>query len=145
MGDEKRHFERYNLDIPILMKLGDVVLDKTEYLNNISLGGLSFKSTVAVKDGTVIEITIPLIRPVFRTKGKVTRCDKIDDHYDIGVSFCDKADAFMIRMVEQICHIEKYKEEIVKKEGRKITGEQAALEWIRKFAKYFPKLKDYNE
>jgi hypothetical protein len=143
MTDDKRHFERYNLDIPILMKLGDVAYDKTEYLNNISLGGLSFKSTVPVKDGTVIEITIPLVRPVFRVKGKVTRCEKKDDHYDIGVSFSDKADAFKIRMVEQICHIEKYKAEIDKKEGRKITGEQAALEWIRKFAAHFPKLKEY--
>ncbi len=44
----------------------------------------------------------------------------------------------MARMVEQICHIEQYKNEILKAEGRQLDSKQAALEWIQKFASEFP-------
>jgi hypothetical protein len=43
-------------------------------------------------------------------------------------------------MVEQVCHIEHYKNEVKRREGREISGEQAANEWIAKFAGNFPKL-----
>ena len=44
-----------------------------------------------------------------------------------------------MRMVEQVCHIEHWKKEIREKEGRELTGEQAAMEWIKKYAKDFPR------
>jgi hypothetical protein len=42
-------------------------------------------------------------------------------------------------MVEQVCHIEQYKADVLKKEGRELTGEEAAKEWILKYAKDFPR------
>jgi hypothetical protein len=42
-------------------------------------------------------------------------------------------------MLEQICHIELYKKELRKKKGRKVTGEEAAIEWITNYADKFPK------
>ena len=45
---------------------------------------------------------------------------------------------FRARMVEQVCHIEQYKHQVLKKEGRKLSGEEAALEWIQKYAPQFP-------
>jgi hypothetical protein len=44
--------------------------------------------------------------------------------------------------VEQICHIEQYKADVLLSEGRRLNGEQAALEWIEKFARDFPQLRD---
>ena len=58
----------------------------------------------------------------------------------MGVSFVDPDDAFRTRMVEQICHIEHYKKEILEKEGRELTGEEAALEWIKRYAGRFPSI-----
>ena len=43
-------------------------------------------------------------------------------------------------MVEQICHIEQYKQDVFEKDGRRLSGEQAALEWIEKYATDFPEL-----
>jgi len=40
--------------------------------------------------------------------------------------------------VEQICHIEQYKRDMRDQEGRELTGEQAAYEWIERFAAEFP-------
>ena len=45
---------------------------------------------------------------------------------------------FRARMVEQVCHIEQYRHEILKNEGRKLSSEAAALEWIQKYAPLFP-------
>jgi hypothetical protein len=44
-----------------------------------------------------------------------------------------------MRMVEQVCHIEQYKKELFEDEGRALTGEQAAMEWIKRFAEGFPR------
>jgi hypothetical protein len=43
-----------------------------------------------------------------------------------------------VRLIEQICYIEHYRQEVLISEGRKLTSEQAALEWIEKFAQDFP-------
>ena len=137
--EESRKFKRHEADIPIEVCLTDLVAHKKEYLNNISFGGLSFKSRESVEKGTLIDIRIPLVRPMFESKGKVAWCRKEDDVFNIGVEFVTPADGFKLRMLEQICDIEAYKKEIRKKEGRHITGEDAAIEWINKYADKFPK------
>ncbi len=136
---ETRKFIRHEAGLPIEVGLGDLVAHKKEYLNNISFGGLSFKSKENVEKGTVIKIRIPLVRPMFEATGKVAWCRKENDIYNVGVQFVTPADGFKMRMLEQICHIETYKKEVRKKEGRRITGEAAAIEWINKYAAKFPK------
>ena len=44
----------------------------------------------------------------------------------------------LLRMVEQICHIEHYRNELLQTEGREISSEVAAKEWIEKYAHTFP-------
>jgi len=58
--------------------------------------------------------------------------------FEIGIQFLDENDSFRVRMVEQICHIEQYKQEVFDKDGRQLSGEQAAVEWIQKYATDFP-------
>lgn len=140
--DDSREFERHSLDIPIIIQLGDLVYDTKEYLNDISMGGLSFKSISQIEIETVIDIKIPLVKPVFEAKGKVIWCRKAEDHFNVGIKFTQVADSFRLRMVEQICHIEKYKKDLCKKANKPISGEEAALEWIRKYAKFFPQHKN---
>jgi hypothetical protein len=41
-------------------------------------------------------------------------------------------------MVEQICHIERYRNDVAQREGRQLTAEEAALEWISRYASSFP-------
>jgi len=137
-----RKFIRHPSDIPIQVHLEDVVSDRKEYLSNISFGGLSFRSHSPLKAGTVIRVRIPLIRPVFETRGRVVWCRENKEYYDVGVEFIEQKDVFKARMVEQICYIEHYKREIYLKEGRRLSGEEAALEWIEHYASEFPHLGD---
>jgi hypothetical protein len=139
---EKRNFIRHMADMPIEIRLQDIVTHRTEYLNEISFGGLSFRSAIQVPLDTIIDIRIPLVRPVFSAQGKVVWCrpdGKDKTIFDIGVEFLGPKDSFKIRMLEQICHIENYKQELAEKTGRPVTGEQAAIEWIRKYADKFPR------
>ena len=133
-----RKFIRHPSDMPIAYELVDVVADKKEYLNDVSEGGLSFRSGISIETGSVIKIEIPIRAPVFRTEGVVAWCEKNEDYYDVGVKFSDIKAGYGLRMVEQVCHIEHYKKEILEKEGRELTGEEAAVEWIKKYAKDFP-------
>jgi len=92
-----------------------------------------------VNPGSTIHIEIPIRKPVFVANGVVVWCRKVHDHFEVGVSFDDPQTEFNVRMVEQVCHIEKYKREILEREGRTLTGEQAAIEWIEKHAADFPR------
>ena len=133
-----RSFIRHPSDIPIDFQLEDVVADSNDYLKNVSHGGLAFHSKVALSTGTVIRLKIPLVKPVFEAVGRVTWCHPEGNRYEVGIEFLDEDDTFRARMVEQICHIEQYKHEVLEKEGRELTGEQAAMEGIQKFATKFP-------
>lgn len=129
---------RHDTDMPIEIQLSSLVSNKKEYLVNISIGGLCFRSNSSIKKGEMIDVKIPLIRPVFTAKAEVMWCRKEKYTYLVGLKFIEPKDTFKIRMFEQVCHIENYKKEELKKTGRKLTSEEAALEWIKKYAKSFP-------
>ena len=84
-----------------------------------------------------IVINIPLVKPCYEGHGVVVWCRQEDDHYELGIRFEEAEEAFKSRMVSQVCQIEHYKKQILEKEGRKLNGEQAAMEWISKFAADF--------
>jgi hypothetical protein len=88
---------------------------------------------------SIIDIEIPAVKPVFRTRAKVIWCRQSDDHYDVGAEFAEEKDSFRARLVEQVCYIEHYKKEVLEKEGRILNGREAAQEWVQKFAENFPK------
>lgn len=133
-----RSFIRHPSDISIDFQLEELIVGGTDYLKNVSHGGLAFNAKTALTPGTTIRIRIPLVQPVFQAVGKVTWCHPQDTDFEIGIQFLDESDTFRARMVEQICHIEQYKQEIFEKDGRRLTGEQAAIEWIEKYAQEFP-------
>ncbi len=136
--DNKRIYLRHPLDIPIEIQMDRVAATEEEYLIDIGAGGLCFRSTIPLERGKHILIKIPLIRPVFEAEGEVIWSRKKHNHYDVGIRFVQNIDAFRIRMVEQVCHIQQYKEDVYEKEGRFLSGTEAALEWIDKYAARFP-------
>lgn len=133
-----RQFIRHPSDVPIEYRLVDLADHLHEYLCNISTGGLCFTSRQYVPIGAEILIQIPLRRPVFEVKGAVTWCNRVDDHFEVGVKFIDTRTELGVRMAEQVCYIEHYKKEVLEKEGRILTGEEAAVEWITAYAHNFP-------
>ncbi len=133
-----RRYIRHPSDIPIEFEVVDAPFAQTRPLNNISLGGFSFNTSTAIDSGRFVRVRIRVVKPVFEAVCRVAWCKRQNGSYEVGVGFLERDDAFRARMVEQVCHIEHYKKEVLEKEGRAISGEEAALEWIRKYAKDFP-------
>jgi hypothetical protein len=133
-----RSYIRHPSDIPIQVTVSDV-FDENGQLNNVSYGGLAFDAEDPIETGTLLKIHIAVVKPEFEAEGVVTRCSREQDHYVVGIEFTHQNDVFVARMVEQICHIEHYKREVREREGRHLTGHQAAQEWIAKYAGSFPR------
>ena len=75
----------------------------------------------------------------FETVAKVVWCHPRADGFETGVEFSRSDQAYGMRMCEQVCHIEKYRAEVKAAEGRELTPEEAAVEWVGKFADKFPR------
>jgi hypothetical protein len=135
-----RAYIRHPADMPIEFSpsaANDLSVAKT---HDISLGGLSFSSPKALPVGSVVTVKIPVVSPAFEAKAKVIWCISRPDTFEAGIEFVDVEDAYKARMVEQICHIEHYRMWVKEVEGRDLDTEAAAVEWIDKFAKDFPRL-----
>lgn len=136
---ELRLFIRHPSDIPVEIQLANAVASNDGLTENVSIGGLAFTSQIPFEKGALIKLTIRLMKPIFEAKAKVIWCDGQGGSFDIGVAFVETKDAFKIRMIEQICRIEHYRNEIQSREGRVLNGREAALEWINKYAESFEK------
>lgn len=138
-----RSYIRHPSDIPIQVDVASgekssAKSNGTSLLSNVSYGGLAFNSSEPAAVGTVIKLKIDHVQPAFQAEGLVTHCQKEGDQYVIGIEFLSKENLFVVRMVEQVCHIEQYKKEVAEKEGRILSGEEAAREWIDRYAATFP-------
>ena len=141
-----RSFIRHPSDIPIEYQVdAEGSGPGREHLSDIGHGGLSFSSSRELAVGGPITIRISQLQPVFEVEGRVAWCRPEGDGFAIGVSFLQAGDRFRVRMVEQVCHIEHYKSEVLATEGRVISGEQAAREWISRYAGSFPSLDGEEE
>ena len=132
----KRQHPRYPAALPVAFTLAEVVASESAYLSNISTGGVSFNSMVALELGTVIMLHFPVSKPVFRTPGRVVWCRKMAFQYGIGVEFTEADKNFRQRMVEVVRRIEEYRLEVVRA-GRAVSGQDATLEWIELFGAEF--------
>jgi hypothetical protein len=140
-----RRYIRHPSAIPLEYSITETPPDyQMDYLNNVSEGGLSFHTSHYIEPETWVHLYIPIDENYFEADAKVRWCRQLDDNsYHVGVSFGDPEKAFSARMVEQICHIEQYKKTIRLKEGRKLTSDQAAAEWIEKYASKFPSVSSF--
>jgi hypothetical protein len=133
-----RQFIRHPTGIPIEVCNSEQRKYTKKHIYNVSLGGLAFDFDQPMPLGKIVSIKISYVQPVFETKARVVWCSKQEEGYELGVEFLDAEDAFKGRMVEQVCYIENYKNDVLRTEGRRLTIEEAAQEWITKFASNFP-------
>lgn len=138
-AQQSREFIRHPSSIPLEVSPHAAREQLNLKLNNVSQGGLSFDSPVEFHQGTLIKIKIRSVTPVFQVNAVVLWCEESEDHYELGVRFLDQDDAFRVRMIEQVCHIEEYRKKKQRQLGKRITKNKASLEWIEKFGTNFPR------
>jgi hypothetical protein len=133
-----RQFIRHPATIPIEVTSDDRIAHGAPQLRNVSLGGLAFESDFRFEPEAIVKLRIAFVKPAFETRARVIWCSERGRRYELGVQFLDPQDAFIGRMVEQVCHIENYKTVVRETEGRQLTAEDAAAEWINKYGAQFP-------
>jgi PilZ domain-containing protein len=134
-----RQFIRHPSEVPIEIRCAADGGYVRRCSRNVSFGGLAFASDTAIEPETIVALRIPNLRPVFEVAtARVAWCQNEGSQYAVGVQFLDSEEAFRVRMVEQICHIESYRQDVAQREGRQLTAEEAALEWISRYASSFP-------
>jgi len=138
-----RRFVRHPSDIPISVS---VSAQSSEYctaaMTDVSQGGMACKVNHDIAIGSLVDVDITSVSPEYHGKGKVIWCKKSQPLYEVGIHFVNTQEAYKSRMVQQVCQIEHYKKSVYKQEGRLLNSEQAATEWIAKYAESFPGTKN---
>lgn len=141
-----RKFIRHPTDIPIRVReftkpelfQHEAKCYDDSRLKNASLGGLAFFSPEIFQVNHHVWVSVPCLDDKTSIAGCVLWCKKLFQGFEIGLEFENPQEVFQIRMIEQICHIEHYRKEIERIEGKTLSSEEAALEWINLYASDFP-------
>ena len=137
-SNPRREFLRHTVHVPLEVdRVGDSE-PLTEEGVNVSYGGLAFLSTACPAVGDVLKLRIPTVEPAFEARARVAWCRPEGRRFLVGVQFLDSTAAFRSRMVQQVCSIENYRNEVERKEGRTLDTQEAAAEWIARYAGRFP-------
>lgn len=133
MGDSKvliRHPDEF----PIELKL-----QETDSVSTLpSSLQLICHSTTPFHLGENIQIKIPSIAENLEVYGVIQSCDDTPQGYELGITFNNSDALIRIRMLEQLCYIQRYRSHVLNEEGRELSDQDAALEWIGKYAHLFP-------
>jgi hypothetical protein len=132
-----RRFLRHSTEIPIDIAILPGCATCRSHLSNLSEGGLCCCWHQAIEPDTPVEIRIPANPPVYQGEGVVVWCRPNEDSFDLGICFAGENDAFKSRMVQQVCLIECYRKQVLAHEGRALSPDEAANEWIGKYAEQF--------
>ena len=132
-----RGHHRHLSEMPIQLSLQPKNQAAQERLVNISSGGLAFSTQTQIQPGANIRINIPLGDYLFGVDGSVVWCHRTNHRFEVGVCFNDPQSEHRTQMIEQLCHIERYRWKVEDEEGRQLTSEEAASEWISRYADAF--------
>lgn len=137
-SNPRRQFIRHTADVPIEVRTVTGQSHTKRPALNVSVGGLSFIAEDELPIGSAIEIRIAEVDPPFEARARVVWARREAEGCRVGVQFLDANDAFRARMVEQVCAIDQYRRQVEAEEGRVLSREEAAHEWIGKYGGRFP-------
>jgi hypothetical protein len=109
-------------------------------ITNVSLGGLCFIASDRLDINDSIQVRFPVLKQEKSLEGKVVWCSKTPRGYEVGLEFSDPAEVERLKMIEQICLIESFRKEQEQRGGRRLSSEQAAREWVNRYAGEFSAL-----
>lgn len=137
---EKRSFYRHPINAPIRLKSQRLKEPIRSEARDLSLGGLSFFWGRRMSKGELIEISIAVKDKQFEIRGRVaySKEDRKSGKFRTGVVFVDSPGAFRAKLAEEALEILEYRKVLSRELGRDVSEEEAAREWIKKFAGQFP-------
>lgn len=137
---DKRKFISHPCEFPIRYRRAQCSHSALNMFVENPFVGLSFQSNEAVESGTVLDVTIRVGCEDHTFQGQVVWTRQLGKCHELGMYFAQEDDAFRVRNLEQLCHIEAYRRRLCEIYGCTINIDCAAQEWIERFSAQFPKL-----
>jgi hypothetical protein len=131
-----RRYVRHPSSIPIELSVERQQRCAPTQMNNVGAGGIACSVPAPLPVGSAVQLRVPLIWPDYKGCGVVVWCREVGRAFEVGIEF-DAEEAFKSKMVEQLCQIEQYRQQVLSDQGRALDGEQAAREWISQNAGQF--------
>ncbi len=128
----RRHI-RHVTGIPIEVSLdyNPDYQSEDDSITNVSLGGLRFVASDRLDINESIDVRFPLLNQETSLEGKVVWCNRTAKGYEVGLQFADTTEVERLKTIDQICQIESFRKNQEQQEGRSLSSEQAACEWVR--------------
>jgi hypothetical protein len=134
----ERVFYRHPVDIPLRFQPCERDT-QPGVAEDLGFGGIRFRSEQRIATGTTIAIHFPSVSGEQEVHARVVWCrQQSGQGWEVGAAFCEECDHFRTRMVEQLFQIELYRRQVEDREGRHLAMEDAAREWVRRYAASFP-------
>ncbi len=134
----RRLFIRHPHGQPVDCRPAVGVGDQRDAHEHPTVGGIYVESERRFKPDTALIVTLSPRGERHEFLVRVAGSRLEGDIIYIALYLEDEADRFRVRIVEQLCYIEDYRQEVFREEGRELSAERAALEWISKYAARFP-------
>ncbi|TDO95940.1 energy transducer TonB [Marinomonas balearica] len=130
-------FVAHPRDLPLEISVIDDQAFPALSSDRMGFVGITCLVTEKYSQGCSVRITLADIDPNFCVTGRIAWCDAEQGEYRIAIEFPVNDDCFCVRMIEQLSQIEHYRRQ-AKTQGRRLNYNDAAAEWIQKFAASFP-------
>ncbi|MEL0621538.1 PilZ domain-containing protein [Marinomonas arenicola] len=130
-------FVSHPKDLPLEITLIEDQPFPTSKREDVGFAGITCFAAQHFESGRSVRITLEEIDPNFCVTGRVVWCNNERGEYKVAIEFPIKDECYCVRMVEQLSQIEHYRRQ-AKTQGRRLNYNEAAAEWIQKFAASFP-------
>ena len=136
---EKRRYARHPIHSPLSLDFERSDDRKTVETKDLSLGGLSFLWAKRLVKGRLLRLTIPVKEKLFEVVGRVaySKEDRKTGRYRTGVFFTDPSSTFKAKLAEEALEILEFRKRISHELGHEVSEEEAANQWVLKYAADF--------
>lgn len=102
-------------------------------------GGVCVPSALGYQPGTPLQVRVSVDGSELSYRGLVLWRRSRRRAFELGLAFATADAAFRARMIEQLCHIDAYRQRALAR-GRSLDFEDAAAEWIDRYSGSFPQI-----
>lgn len=141
METELRKSYRHPIRVPIQLTTVDET-KATSQCEDLSQGGLSFYWPDSIPQGTLLRLSIPVEKQLYKMSAHVTysQKDETTGLFKTGVCFEDSTHAFRTQLAEEILQIRAYREKMTLLRGNRLSEKEASDLWLSRHAENFTKL-----
>jgi hypothetical protein len=103
----------------------------TRTLQNLSLGGIACYSDEPVPTGDRVSVELAIGGQALQLEGVVVWCRGTGGRFELGLRFDEDLVDSRERAFRDLSEIERYRHEVLVREGRQLSSDAAAEEWLR--------------